>query len=105
MGLLSKLKEIFNLNNNRVNSNNIIEIAIGCNKCEEEINSVFRKNYDLQINYGDEDWKYLINKQLVCPGCYQSIKLRIEYDNNLNQINSRLIGGKFLSEEDKHRSN
>lgn len=95
MGLFSKIKDIFAVKPKK----DIIEFEIVCNKCGADIKSVYRKNYDLQSSYGQEEWSYLINKQLVCPGCYQSMKLRVEFDKNLSQIKSNLEGGKFVEQE------
>lgn len=103
MGFFSKLKKVF-LAGDKGTNQNLIEIHVRCNKCGEQINSFFRKNYDLQSDYGGEEWAYLIDKNLVCPGCYQSIIMRIEFDKRLNSINSELTGGEFIIDEDSSQN-
>jgi hypothetical protein len=103
MGLFSKIKKLF-LFNDTGTSKDLIDIHVRCNKCGEQIDSYFRKNYDLQSNYGAGDWAYLIDKNLVCPGCYQSIAMRVEFDKRLNSINSELAGGEFIIDEDSSQN-
>jgi hypothetical protein len=99
VGFFSKIKELFLFDDTK-SGKDLIDIHVKCNKCGERIDSYFRKNYDLQSSYGEEKWAYLIDKNLVCPGCYQNITMRIEFDNLLNKINSELAGGEFIVGED-----
>ncbi len=97
MSLFSKIKKMFSSNSN---GTNVIKLKVVCGNCGEEIVSYFRKNYDMQLSYGDEEYAYLIDKQLICSSCYQSIKLRLELDSNLNQLNSNVVNGEMLFESD-----
>ncbi|AGB41454.1 hypothetical protein Halha_1513 [Halobacteroides halobius DSM 5150] len=94
MGLLAKIKKIFGLNKKK----KMLKVQVICNKCGEEINSVFRKNYDFQPSYGTEEYDYAINKQLVCPGCYNSLDLKMELNQRLKILNSKLEGGSLKIE-------
>ena len=94
MGILSKLKKLFSFTGNNPE---IIKINVKCDKCDEVINSVFRKSYDFQPTYGKEPYDYLVKKQLVCPNCYQSIDLRLEINKNLKPVNKSISGGEIVN--------
>jgi len=93
MSLFNKMKKFLGLKDNNTD---VIKVKVICDKCGEEIESYFRRNYDIQTTYGSEEHQYLINKQLVCGSCYQSIKLKVELDSNLNQLNSTVVGGEMI---------
>ncbi|WP_027340595.1 hypothetical protein [Halonatronum saccharophilum] len=97
MGLLSKLKKIL-ANTSTSEGKDIIKLKVECDKCSQKIDSVFRKSYDLQRSYGNEDYAYLINKKLVCPGCYNKVSLRVELDKGFRQISKEVTKGKIIKE-------
>lgn len=93
MGFLDKLKSFLSLEKEK----KLLKIKVRCNKCEEEVNSVFRKNYDFQPTYNEENYEYSIKKELVCPNCYDSIDLYLELDNELSTLEEEIRGGEIIN--------
>lgn len=98
MGILSKLKKLFSFTSSNPE---LIRINVQCDKCDEVINSVFRKSYDFQPTYGKEPYAYSVNKQLVCSSCYQSIDLRLEINDDLTLLNKSISGGEIINDEEE----
>ena len=96
MGIFDKIKDLLGFNKQR----DLIKIAVSCNKCKQEIDSVFRKNYDFQPSYGAEEYDYSITKELVCPNCYSSINLYLELDNNLEILKQEINHGQIINAEE-----
>ncbi|MBM7555814.1 hypothetical protein [Halanaerobacter jeridensis] len=99
MGIFDKIKKLLGIGSQK----DLIKLKVRCNKCQEEIDSVFRKNYDFQPTYGAEEYDYSIQKELVCPNCYDSINLSLELDKNLNILSQEISGGQIINptEEEK----
>jgi hypothetical protein len=96
MGIFAKIKDLFAVKKKK----DTVKLIVRCNKCQEEINSIFRKNYDFQPTYGSEDYEYSITKELVCPGCYNSINLYLELDGNLEILQQEISNGQIITEEE-----
>ncbi|GAB6138461.1 hypothetical protein [Halanaerobaculum tunisiense] len=97
MGLLSKLKSILGFSPQQ----ELVKVRVICDSCGQEIDSVFRRGYDLQPTYAEQDYDYSITKQLVCSGCYKSLELELELDNNLDVLNSELDEGELILDIDE----
>ncbi|GAB6098603.1 hypothetical protein JCM16358_04820 [Halanaerocella petrolearia] len=97
MGLLSKLKKLLDLGPKKEE----LKVQVTCDHCGQELDSIFRKNYDLQPSYGSETYEYLVNKELVCPGCYKSLNLKLELDSSLGVLKSQLQGGELTLESEQ----
>ncbi len=98
MGLWSKIKEIFGFTKQKEK----IKLFITCGHCSQEFDSVFRRNYDFQPSYGQEDFAYAVDKKLVCPGCYKSLHLELKLNKNLEILDQKLDNGELkVAEEDQ----
>ena len=96
MGLISKIKDLLLKEDKK---SDLVKTRVICDKCSEEIDSVFRKGYDLQPTYGSKNYAYFVNKKLLCPNCYQSIELELDIKKNLNILNVKVDKGEFISKE------
>ena len=97
MGIFDKLKKLLGISEQK----NLIKLKVKCNKCGEELDSVFRKNYDFQPTYGSEEYDYSIKKELVCPNCYDSINLYLELDKDLEVLKQEISGGQIIEPEEE----
>ena len=93
MGFFAKLKEFLGLEKEK----KLLKTKVRCKQCAAEIDSVFRKNYDFQPTYKDQTYEYSINKELVCPNCYDSIDLYLELDENLTVLAAEITGGEIIN--------
>jgi hypothetical protein len=100
MGVFSKLKQLLGFKKKK----DKVHLKITCSHCGQQFDSVFRRNYDFQPAYGEEEYDYSINKELVCPGCYRSLQLNLELNKSLEISTQNLNNGELeivpLADED-----
>ncbi|MFO7818983.1 MAG: hypothetical protein R6V17_01975 [Halanaerobacter sp.] len=92
MGIFDKIKNLFGMGSQK----ELLKLRVRCNKCQQDIDSVFRKNYDFQPTYGTEEYQYSITKELVCPNCYDSVNLYLELNKELEVLTEEIEGGEII---------
>lgn len=92
MGIFDKIKDLLGMGSQK----ELLRLRVRCNKCQQDIDSVFRKDYDLQPTYDAEEYQYSITKELVCPNCYDSVNLYLELNKNLEILTEEIEGGKII---------
>lgn len=97
MGFFDKVMKILGLGQQK----ELVKLKVSCNKCGQELDSVFRKNYDFQPTYGSEEYDYSIKKELVCPNCYDSINLYLELDKDLEILQQQIEGGQIINPDEE----
>ena len=97
MGFLDKIKSIFTGGS----QSKLIDIYIEDDKCGNQMKLLFRKSYDIQKVYDDnQEAAYQIKKMVVCDNCYNKIELQLEFDKRYSIINQEIKDGKIISKEE-----
>ena len=98
MSLLDKLRALTSATGNPV-PQDIMAVQVRCLRCGETLAGRINLRNDLSIDY--DAGGYTVRKLLSGSGanrCFQTVELRMRFDQSRNVIDREITGGVFLEE-------
>ncbi len=81
-------------------STNLIKVYYQCQRCKNVFELILRKSYDIQSTYGETpDYAFLYQKELRDPKCFNTIRVKIFFDQHYNILKHEIQGGKLITPE------
>ena len=96
MGLFKKLR---NLLTGGGTSDGAKHIYVQCDKCGAKLDIRVNRQYDLVPDY-DGDAAYVLHKEMLDDKCFTLMHAQIQFDRQLNIIESDIEGGHLITQEE-----
>lgn len=98
MGLLDRIKGVFGGGKAEAGDRGLY-YYVQCNKCGEGIRIRVDPLWDLAPDFGGGS-SFTAKKYVIGQKCYRPIEVELTYDNNRQETERQISGGKFITSEE-----
>lgn len=99
MSLFERISRIFGGGGPKVETDRGLYYYLQCDKCREVIRVRVDPQWDLAPDY-DGGSSFTANKYVIGQKCYRPIEVTLTFDNNRQETERQISGGKFITAEE-----